>query len=121
MSDERPRTIPEMINNLEATGRGIGKGYGPPPVFYDHTPARTEENTRRAADEAAEATQYMRSLTEAMTESVRLSAETRADAAQSREDTRRSGRHALIIGYSSLGLAVASAVIALIALVNGLQ
>jgi len=119
MSEERPKTIPEMIDTLRSKGGGIGNSFWPPPETYDTTPRRTEENTRRAADEAAEATEYMRSLTEAMTESVRLSAETRADAAQSREDTRRSGRHALIIGYSSLGLSIASAIIALIALISG--
>ena len=120
MSDsERPRTVPELMEQLTSAGGVIGKGHGPLPTFYDSTPHRTEQNTRRAAEEAAEATEYMRALTEAMAESVRLSAETRAAAAQSLEDTRRSGRHALIIGYSSLAMAVASAVIAVVALANG--
>lgn len=113
-----PLNMGEMLSGALVYGQGLAAEM--PPIYHDTTPRDTERNTRRAADEAAEATAHMKVLTEAMAESVRLSAATRADAEKLAEETRNAGLHAMVIGYSSLGLAVASVVIAVIALVNGM-
>ncbi|MDY0944527.1 hypothetical protein SOM11_00815 [Frigoribacterium sp. CFBP9039] len=118
----QPENIGDMLSQMGgANSLASQLASSMPTTYYDSTPSDTERNTRRAADETAKATEHMRSLTEAMAESVRLSVETRAHAARAAEETRKSGRHAMVIGYSSLGLSVASLVIAVLALIRGLS
>jgi hypothetical protein len=56
-----------------------------------------------------------------MSESHRLSGERRADVSRAAIDTLTSGRHAMIIGHSSIGVKVASIVIVVLALLKRLS
>ena len=82
-------------------------------------PGKSRGLLRDVATNTAESTEYLTALLEAMTASLALSEAARKDAAQMATDTRRLGRHSKIIGYSSLGLGVASLAVAAVALANG--
>lgn len=134
MPDEQPQ-VPKTISAISAAlaaGQPI-PGYSSRPPYtparipstyvpaFDSTPGRIADSTKRAADQAEITAQQLLELTDAMRESVRLSAETRADAAASAESARQATRHAFITGYGSLGLGLASTVLAVVAILTSIK
>lgn len=100
---------------------GPGHGIVPEPVPlpdmpYNDAPDRTARATQELAERAAETAELTKQLAAAMVESLALSKQAREDGRASAESSRRYAVQSLVIGYTFAVIALASAVVAVIAL-----
>lgn len=100
---------------------GPGHGFVPETALladvpYNDAPDRTARATQELAERAAETAELTKQLAAAMVESLALSKQAREDGRASAESSRRYAVQSLVIGYASAALALASAVVAVIAL-----